>query len=65
MFESSDGMQWCDMGNEERGGRCAAERAMVRMMCGVKLRDRKSSNEFVLIYEAVKIEVVWTCDEKE
>jgi hypothetical protein len=43
MFESSDGMQWCDMGNEERGGRCAAERAMVRMMCGVKLRDRKSS----------------------
>jgi hypothetical protein len=26
---------------------CSAERAMVRMMCGVKLRDRKSSSELM------------------
>jgi hypothetical protein len=48
-----------------------AERAMVRMMCGVKLRDRKSSSELMSmvglsedIGEEVEIEVVWTCDEK-
>jgi hypothetical protein len=46
-----------------------AERAMVRMMCGVKLRDRKSSTELMsmvglTIGEEVEIEVVWTCDEK-
>lgn len=40
------------MDHKERGGRCAtvllrAERAIVRMMCGVKLRERKNSSELM------------------
>jgi hypothetical protein len=32
---------------EEEGVLQRAERAMVRMMCGVKLTDRKSSKQFM------------------
>jgi hypothetical protein len=41
------GGETCVMRKEEEYVLQRAERAMVRMMCGVKLRDRKSSSELM------------------